>query len=134
MVDPGMPSAQQQQGTSSKTVLIVEDHFYTRWGAAEYLRQSDYRVFEAMNVAEAMAIVNSGTHIDIVFSDINMPGDQDGYFLAQWLGQNHPSIPVLLTSGDPHNSAAQTPGPHRRFIRKPYDPVEVEQILLSMLA
>jgi CheY-like chemotaxis protein len=133
MVGPEMPST-QQQGASRKTVLIVEDHFYTRWGAAEYLRQSDYRVFEAMNVAEAMGIVNSGSHIDIVFSDINMPGDQDGYFLAQWLERNHPSIPVLLTSGDPRNSAAQVSGPHRRFIRKPYDPVEVEQILLSMLA
>lgn len=129
-----MPSAQQQQEASKKAVLIVEDHFYTRWGAAEYLRQSDYRVFEAMNVAEAIGIMNSGTRIDIVFSDINMPGDQDGYFLAQWLEQKHPAIPVLLTSGDPRNSGAQAPGPKRRFIRKPYDPVEVEQILLSMLA
>jgi CheY-like chemotaxis protein len=134
MLDQGMSSAQQQQDASEKAVLIVEDHFYTRWGAAEYLRQSGHRVFEAMNVAEAIAIMSSGTHIDIVFSDINMPGGQDGYFLAQWLEKTHPSIPILLTSGDPLNSGAHTPGPGLRFIRKPYDPVEVEQILLSMLA
>jgi CheY-like chemotaxis protein len=133
MVNSEMPSAEQQHDTSKRTVLLVEDHFHTRWGAAEYLRHAGYRVVEAINAPEAVSVLKCGAHVDIVFSDVNMPGGEDGYQLAQWLEQNHPTLPVLLTSGDPHKPSALPPNPLRRFIRKPYDPAEVEKILLSML-
>jgi CheY-like chemotaxis protein len=133
MVNSGMPSVQEQTDNAKRTVLLVEDHFQTRWSAAEFLRHGGYRVVEAVNVAEAMGVMRCGAHVDIVFSDVNMPGDQDGYELAQWLEQDYPQLPVLLTSGDPQNPTALNSNPLRRFIRKPYDPSEVEKILLSML-
>jgi CheY-like chemotaxis protein len=133
MVNSEMPSAEQQQDASKRTVLLVEDHFPTRWGAAEYLRHAGYRVVEAINAPEAMSVLKCGLPIDIVFSDVNMPGGEDGYQLARWLQDNHPTLPVLLTSGDPQNTSALPSTPLRRFIRKPYDPSEVEKILLSML-
>jgi len=64
-----------QLGSDSKrTILLVEDHFDTRWCAASYLRLVGYRVLEAVNANEAFDLVNSGIDIDLVFSDVNMPG------------------------------------------------------------
>jgi CheY-like chemotaxis protein len=133
MVNSEMPSVEQQHETSKRTVLLVEDHFHTRWAAAEYLRHAGYRVVEAVNVPEALGVLRCGVRIDIVFSDVNMPGGDDGYTLARSLEQSHPGLPVLLASGDPENPSELRANPLRRFIRKPYDPAEVEQILLSML-
>jgi two-component system, response regulator PdtaR len=116
-----------------RTVLVIEDHFITRWGASEYLRHVGYRVVEAVNVPEAKGILDSGMPIDVVFSDINMPGGEDGYVLAQWLATHHPNLPVLLTSGEPEDSAAYTQGALRQFVQKPYEPAGVDRILRTML-
>ncbi len=125
---PPLPSKQEFK----PTILIVEDHFMTRWSAAEYLRRQGYKVLEAVNVTEAIGLAGAGTAIDAVFSDVELGGEQDGHELAQWLGRHRPSVPVLLTSG------AEDAGPPassdlRAFVRKPYDLVHVEQILRSMI-
>jgi CheY-like chemotaxis protein len=116
-----------------EVVLIVEDDFLIRWPAAEYLRDSGYRVIEAGTVGEAMVVFSSGTHVDLVFSDINLSGGQlTGYAFARWLGDHHPHIPVLLTSGD------ATASPRARigipFIPKPYVLAEVDERIKELLA
>ena len=50
------------------TILIVEDHFMTRWSAAEYLRMRGYKVLEAVNATEALGLASAGAPIDAVFS------------------------------------------------------------------
>jgi len=116
-----------------EVVLIVEDDFLIRWPAAEYLRDSGYRVIEAGTVGEAMVVFSSGTHVDLVFSDINLSGGQlTGYAFARWLGDHHPHIPVLLTSGD----ATASPRTHIGipFIPKPYALAEVDERIRKLLA
>ncbi len=81
------------------TVLIVEDHFWTRYSAAEYFRGLGYRVIEANSADEAVSVFASGSHVDAVFSDIRMPGSMDGLALADWIAQRYPGLPVILTSG-----------------------------------
>jgi len=123
-----------QLGSDSKrTILLVEDHFDTRWCAASYLRLVGYRVLEAVNANEAFDLVNSGIDIDLVFSDVNMPGGENGYYLARWLAQHRPTLPVLLTSGEAQDLQALHPSPLRQFIRKPYEPGCVQQIVQLML-
>ncbi len=131
-LDSRVPPVQQVK-ESTRTILLVEDHFETRWCAAEYLRQFGYRVLEAVNAGEAFDLVKSGIDIDFVFSDVNMPGGEDGYFLAAWLAQHRPTLPVLLTSGDAEDPKAMHASPLRRFIRKPYEPARVHQIVQLML-
>jgi Response regulator receiver domain len=60
------------------TVLIVEDHFWTRYMAAEYFRGSGYRVIEANNADEAVSVLAAGSQVHVVFSDIRMPRSTDG--------------------------------------------------------
>ena len=123
----------QEHNQIKRTVLLVEDHVLTRWSAAEFLRHAGYTVLEAVDAMEAKGLLDSGTPIDLVFSDINMPGDENGYSLARWLASKNHAMPVLLTSGDPEDPTAYTKGPTRAFIRKPYEPSTVNRLLQSLL-
>jgi DNA-binding NtrC family response regulator len=113
-------------------VLIVEDEFLVRWAAAEFLRERGYTVIEATNVADAISIFELGTHVDIVFSDINMPGEQTGHALAEWLDRHHPNVSLLLTSGSAAEADKVNTTPKRRFIVKPYELGEVSAYIESM--
>ena len=99
MVDP-VETPAQDSTESRPVVLIVEDEFLLRWPASEYLRDSGYRVIEAGSVSEAMVVFSSNTRVDVVFSDINLQGELNGHALARWLDKHHPTVPILLTSGD----------------------------------
>lgn len=123
----------QEPEKLKRTVLVVEDHFVTRWTAAGYLRRLGFHVIEAISAPEAKSVLSSGTPVDVVFSDINMPGGEDGYLLAQWIGDHYPSLPVLLTSGDPEDGSAYSKGALRQFLGKPYEPDVLVATLRSML-
>jgi DNA-binding NtrC family response regulator len=96
-----------------------------------YLRETGYRVIEAENVAEGISVLSSGTRVDFVFSDINMPGSLDGFGLAQWLAKQHPTVRILLTSGVHPEALAEATGLF--FIAKPYHLDEVNRLIKAML-
>jgi two-component system, response regulator PdtaR len=123
MGDVLVPSAQTST-TAQRTVLIVEDHFWTRYTAAEYFRGSGYRVIEANDANEAMSVLASGSQVHVVFSDIQMPGSMDGLALADWIAQRYPALPVILTSG--HRPDA-LPANCRCFFVKPCSLADVER-------
>jgi len=103
---------------SPSTVLVVEDEILVRTATAEYLRMVGYKVVEAGNAAEAMAVLDAGMEIDLVFSDIVMPGDVDGVGLVLLVRSRHGAIPVVLTSGDQSRAADAKIADF--FVRKPY--------------
>ncbi len=90
----------------------------TRMALAEDLRDAGYSVVEASNADEAMAYLNTGSQIDLVFSDVTMPGSMDGLELARRLHVERPLLPVILASGGTERIAT--------FITKPY---RMEQVL-----
>ena len=63
------------------------------------LQRLGYRTLEANNASMAKTMIDSGQKIDLVFSDVLMPGDIDGQMLGLWIKKNHPLIKVVLTSG-----------------------------------
>ncbi|WP_292177368.1 response regulator [Mesorhizobium sp.] len=81
------------------TILVVEDDIFIRLDIAEYLRECCCRVVEAGTAAEAIDVLESNLPVDLVFSDIQMPGDLDGFGLARWIRQRQPGVKVILTSG-----------------------------------
>ena len=66
--------ASHEEATAQRAVLVVEDEILIRSAAAEFLRGAGYKVIEAANAVEAVAVFASRVQIDLVFSDINMPG------------------------------------------------------------
>ena len=92
----------RQNGSSNETIhtiLVVEDEVLIRLALAEYLRDCGYRVLEASNAAEAKSVLVADMPVDLVFSDVHMPGEENGFMLARWIRQNYPDTQVLLTSG-----------------------------------
>jgi len=110
---------------------VVEDHFLTRCTAALYLREAGYSVIEAATAGEAISALGSGTRVDLVFSDVYMPGGLDGHGLARWVAQQ-PAVPVLLTSAAPQDAALLAAG-SARFLTKPYLLTEVERLIAGLL-
>jgi CheY-like chemotaxis protein len=114
------------------TVLVVEDEFLVRWAAAEFLRERGYIVIEATNAADAISIFDLGTHVDVVFSDVHMPGNLTGHTLGEWLDLHHPDVPLLLTSASATEADKIPASQNRRFIAKPYELGEVSAQIESM--
>ncbi len=72
------------------TLLLVEDEVLIRLTVADYLRDCGYHVIEASNAQEALSVLTSDIDIDIVFSDVQMPGTIDGFGLARWGARSPP--------------------------------------------
>lgn len=101
------------------TVLIAEDDAILRFTLAMELRQSGYRVREAANAAEAETILDTGAAVDLIVTDIEMPGGRDGLSLAKSIRARKPQIGVIVVSGTiPDDSIV---GVADAFFGKPYD-------------
>jgi DNA-binding NtrC family response regulator len=106
-----------------QSVLIVEDEPLVRASLSDYLQQCGFRVLEASTANEAiLLIIQSDVEIDVVFSDVMMPGTLDGLGLAQWIKSNRPHLPIILTSGDAQKAlAAKDLCEAQTFVNKPYE-------------
>ena len=104
-------------------ILVVEDEVLIRLVIADYLRECGFKIYEAGTAAEAVDILQSDkATIDLIFSDVRMPGEMDGFALAQWVRTNRPGLPIILTSGDRKKSAtAKELCENEPFFAKPYD-------------
>jgi len=126
------PSA-HYDSAAQRVILLLEDNFWTRYTAGEFLRGMGYRVIEGKDADEGVSVLAAGTRVDVIFTDVWMPGSLDGLQFARWVAERHPHIPVLLTSGTPPTDGALQHGILRRFISKPYFLFDVERELRSLL-
>jgi CheY-like chemotaxis protein len=119
----------------SETILVVEDEVLVRMVIADYLRECGYRVIEAGSAEEAITVLTSPEPVDIVCSDVQMPGEMDGFGLATWIRRNQPWLKVLLTSGNAR--AATTAGDlceEGPLEQKPYHPQTILTRIQQLLA
>ena len=117
----------------TQTVLVVDDEILVRTVIAEYLRDCGYRVLEAGNPEDAVAILVSKLKVDIVFTDLELPGHSSGLELARWIRRRHPDVRVIVTSGV--YSSAELAGELCEAgppIKKPYESDVVVQRIRSL--
>jgi len=130
----GGPASDDDKTVALPTVLVVEDEVLVRMVIADHLRGCGYRVFEAGNGDEAIAMLNTEVHVDVLFTDVNMPGGLDGFGLARWVRRERPGMRIILTSGigsalqDANELCADGP-----LIEKPYEYGEVDRRIRSLL-
>jgi PAS domain S-box-containing protein len=84
---------------SSETILVVEDDALVRSYVVAQLHSLGYLTLEATNAAEALTVAGGAAKIDLVLSDIVMPGGMNGRQLADELAKRWPTLKVLFTSG-----------------------------------
>jgi PAS domain S-box-containing protein len=100
-----------------QTILVVEDNADVRRVAVSLLEQLGYRTMEVETASAALDILAAGKHVDLVFSDVVLPGQADGLALAHTLAERYPHIPVVLTTGYTRVFEAN---PEFPVLRKPY--------------
>lgn len=101
------------------TVLVVEDDALIRMHGVDILGDGGFHVLEAANADDALVILSDGADVQLLFSDIDMPGSMDGLNLARVVCERWPSIHLLLTSGQHGLQNGDVPGT-ARFVRKPW--------------
>jgi two-component system NtrC family sensor kinase len=129
-----LPEAAREQDTAvaakraAGTVLLVEDNEEVADVAKAYLEELGYRVKRAVSAQGGLDLLEVENGVDIVFSDILMPGGMNGLELAATLRQKFPDITVLLTTG--YSSSAQD-AVRQGFevLQKPYSLVALERAL-----
>ncbi len=101
-----------------ETVLVVEDNPEVQEVAGLLLNQLGYRVFHVQSAAAGLELLASGEAINLVFTDVIMPGELDGLALARRIKEEYPDVAVLLTSG--YAKALHTLEAGLPLVRKPY--------------
>jgi len=111
---------------AQRVVLVVEDEVVLRMAVSAHLREAGFVVIEAVDAEEAVELLHANNKIQLVFSDITMPGAMDGDQLAEWVSARYPEIRILLTSGI--TQRGQQP-----FIAKPYSFIELQRRIEELL-
>lgn len=116
-------------------VLVVEDNAALRRVAVRQLTQLGYAVCEAENASEAVNLLEAEPGIDLLFTDVVMPGDIDGIELARFAVQRRAPMKVLLTSGFSGTKINGDGGlpPNTRLLSKPYRKEELARALRDAL-
>ncbi|KIC51116.1 PAS domain S-box protein [Tateyamaria sp. ANG-S1] len=120
---------------SAEVVLVVEDNPRVRKLSIERVRDLGYKTLEAANGDDAYVLLQSGVHIDIVFSDLVMPGTLNGYDLAAKIREEFPDVRVLLTSGYASDVVTSKLGGTKRYdvLHKPYRQSDLAKRLQALL-
>jgi CheY-like chemotaxis protein len=101
-------------------ILVVEDDQGAREIAAMILEAEGYRVLAANGGLQALDLLAGSEEVDLIFSDINMPGGMDGIQLARRIAELDGQLPVVLTSGHSLGSFRDFPS-NAAFLAKPYN-------------
>jgi CheY-like chemotaxis protein len=129
------PTAQSAEPRGAEaTVMVVEDDAEVRALASSLLQGLGYRCIVAESGARALSVLDQGEPVDLLFTDISMPGGISGHVLRDEALKRRPGLRVVFSSGH-HEHAMQDEGnTDTLFLRKPYDKKSLSQVISTALA
>jgi CheY-like chemotaxis protein len=102
------------------TVLVVEGDALVQLELADWLKELGLRVFSADNADDAIQLMESHPEIELLLTDIRMPGSMDGIRLAHFVADRWPPVKIIVLSGNLATALSELP-PESIFVPKPYD-------------
>lgn len=102
-----------------KVALVVDDEVFARLYAVQILLDEGFTVLEAADAAEGLEVLNQDSAVDVLFTDISMPGEMDGLALINKAREIRPDIALLVTSGLIRPEQADV-ARGAKFLPKPY--------------
>jgi signal transduction histidine kinase len=123
-----------RRASSGETVLLVEDDEQVLGMAVDSLEELKYKVLVARNAREALEYLRRPDRIDVMFSDVVMPGGMNGAQLAAAARQMRPALKILLTSGYVGAPGGQDIAQDLPVLTKPYRRDELARQLRVVLA
>jgi signal transduction histidine kinase/CheY-like chemotaxis protein len=120
----------------SEVILLVEDNAPVREFAKTQLLHLGYQVLEAANGKDALAVLREHNDIDLLFTDVVMPGGLNGRELAHEARQLYPALKVLFTSGYAESAILDMGllDQHVQLLNKPYSRLQLARRIRGMLA
>ena len=116
-----------------ETLLLVDDETGVREVISEFLRDTGYQVTEAIDSISALAQAERLVHIDLLITDIGLPGAVNGVMLAQQLQAQRPQLKVMFISGFAKVDATQTSPAHTEILTKPFSLGELSERVAQAL-
>ena len=116
----------------AKAILVVEDDFLLRLVISDELAALGFRVIQAASADEALRVLEAGILIDLIVTDVRMPGTLDGLELARRVRLNWPRLKVIVVSGDLPSTPSD--GSADLFFAKPYNSAYVCDAVKQLLA
>ncbi|WP_249691061.1 response regulator [Stappia sp. WLB 29] len=114
-------------------VLVVEDSAILRMGAVGLVLSAGYEALEAHNADEAIRILESRSDIDLVFTDVQMPGTMDGIRLSHYIRDRWPPVKLIVASGKAILEESSLPE-ESRFFTKPYNDHAIVDAMACLLS
>ncbi|MGI9478178.1 MAG: PAS domain S-box protein [Hyphomicrobiaceae bacterium] len=116
---------------TGETVMVVEDDPNVREVTVDRLEHLGYRIVEAQNAQAALDMLAAGTPVDVLLTDVVMPGGMTGIDLVEHVRRSHPTIKAILSSGYAPDGSTMIPA--IPWLRKPYTLSELAQTLREVL-
>jgi two-component sensor histidine kinase len=120
------------QSAALRSVLVVEDEMMLRMRAVDMVEDAGFAAVEAINADDALAILESRSDIELLFTDIQMPGSMDGLKLAFAVHERWPAIKIILVSGQLKLTDSDKPL-DSRFFGKPLGGVQMIAEMQDMM-
>jgi two-component system, response regulator PdtaR len=121
------------RGTKRPVVLVVEDEALLLLEALDIVTDAGFEALPAANADEALRLLESRDDIQVVFTDVNMPGSMDGIKLAHAIRHRWPPVKLIVTSGYFMRSDQHLPS-GGRFFKKPYEGPQISNALRELTA
>jgi len=112
------------------TILVVEDDVLTRMAVSEELREHGYSVIEAASADEALTVLQGPSRIDLLLTDMRMPGALDGCGLARHVRAALPFVKIVMVSGQAPDADAH--GLLDGYLAKPIAPSHLVSYLMTL--
>lgn len=129
----GLHTPGKVMNNGKAVVLVVEDSTIIRMGAVDLVLSAGYEALEACNAEQAICILESRDDVDLVFTDVQMPGTMDGIRLAHYIRQGWPPVRLMVASGAAIIAESSLPT-GSRFFPKPYDDHAITDEMARLLA
>lgn len=113
-------------------ILLVEDEFLISEWVAQSLSEQGFAVQTVSNAADALVCLASDP-VDVLFTDINLPGDMDGAALARRARELRPHLPVVYASARATLLKQDARVPGSIIVPKPYEPALIGRLLTATL-
>ena len=138
-VNSAVQPAEEQKSRhahGNETVLVVEDDVGMRQVGVRQISELGYRTLEAGSAKEALAVLDRNSNIDLLFTDVIMPGGMTGYELARAARKSFPKLKILLTSGYTAQGMAAgfQQGEDLELLAKPYRKSDLARKLRQVLS